>query len=62
MKSNFQIKKPQKQKSIAPKDEISGKKISQEELEEFIHKSGAAGSFMIFRSKNKKNELGMDNL
>lgn len=36
--------------------------IDQKEFEDFVSKSGAKGSFMIFRSKNKKDELGIDQL
>jgi len=38
------------------------KTINQTEFEDFVSKSGAKGSFMIFRSKNKKDELGIDQL
>ena len=38
------------------------KTINQNEFEDFVSKSGAKGSFMIFRSKNKKDELGIDQL
>ena len=37
-------------------------KMSTEEFEEFVTKSGAAGSFMIFRSSKKDDELGIDEL
>jgi hypothetical protein len=36
--------------------------MSAEEFEEFVTKSGAAGSFMIFRSSKKDDELGIDEL
>ena len=36
--------------------------LTQEEFEEFVSKSGAAGSFMIFRSNKKDSELGLDEL
>ena len=36
--------------------------MSAEEFEEFVTKSGAAGSFMIFRSSKKDDEVGMDEL
>ena len=36
--------------------------LSPEEFEEFVTKSGAAGSFMIFRSSKKDDELGIDEL
>ncbi len=36
--------------------------LTKEEFEEFILKSGAKGSFMIYRSKNQNDELGIDEL
>ena len=36
--------------------------MSAKEFEEFVIKSGAAGSFMIFRSSKKDDELGIDEL
>ena len=36
--------------------------MSAEEFEEFVTKSGAAGSFMIFRSSKKDDELGIEEL
>ena len=38
------------------------KPLTQEEFEEYVIKSGAKGSFMVYRSKNKKDELGIDEL
>ena len=38
------------------------KEISPQEFEEFIIKSGAEGSFMIFRSDKKDDELGLEEL
>ena len=63
MKTNFKTKKE-------PTNDSSPKKISskttndltQDEFEDYVSKSGAAGSFMIFRSKNKKDELGIDEI
>tara|TARA_B110000263_G_scaffold246888_2_gene258694 strand:+ start:230 stop:412 length:183 start_codon:yes stop_codon:yes gene_type:complete len=36
--------------------------LTKEEFEEFIHKSGAKGSFMVYRSTKKDEELGIDEL
>ena len=52
IKSNFKITKEIEEK----------KNYSQKEFEEFVSKSGAAGSFMIFRSEEKDTELGIDQL
>jgi len=38
------------------------KDLTKEEFEEFILKSGAKGSFMVYRSDNKDDELGIDEL
>jgi len=38
------------------------KDLSAEEFEKFIVDSGAKGSFMIYRSPKKDDELGIDNL
>lgn len=38
------------------------KDVTKEEFEEFINKSGAKGSFMIYRSDKKDEELGLDEL
>jgi len=62
MKSNFTIKKPSKltRSSTVPND--SKTEYTKEEFEEFILKTGAAGSFMVFRSDKKEDELGLDEL
>jgi len=61
MKTNFKTKTPKR--NIKSKEKNSSPmNLSQDEFEEFVIKSGAAGSFMVFRSKNKENELGIDNL
>jgi len=38
------------------------KDLTQEEFEEYIAKSGAKGSFMVYRSNKKDEELGLDEL
>ena len=38
------------------------KDLTQKEFEEFISKSGAKGSFMVYRSTKKDEELGLDEL
>ena len=61
MKTNFKTKKESTNNS-SPKKTSSKttNNLTQEEFEDYVSKSGAAGSFMIFRSKNKKDELGID--
>jgi hypothetical protein len=39
-----------------------GENLTQEEFEEYIAKSGAKGSFMVYRSNNKDDELGLDEI
>jgi hypothetical protein len=64
MKTNFKQKKQSKIQDYSKKkpSENKRKDLTQEEFEEFVSKSGAAGSFMIFRSKNKNDELGLEQL
>ena len=44
------------------KSNFKDKELTQKEFEEYIAKSGAKGSFMIYRSDNKEEELGLDEL
>ena len=38
------------------------KDLTQEEFEEYIIKSGVKGSFMVYRSDKKDEELGLEEL
>jgi hypothetical protein len=63
MKTNF--KKIQSQDNIekgTETDVIEKTNLSQEEFEKYVIESGAKGSFMVYRSKNKEDELGIDEL
>lgn len=60
MKTNF--RKPEKENIPKELDTESSKPLSQEEFEDFIIKSGAKGSFMVYRSEKKEEELGLDEL
>ena len=62
MKTNF--KKDKIIPSSNPSSEIteSKKDLTQEEFEDYMSKAGAVGSFMVFRSNTKKDELGIDSL
>ena len=63
MKTNFKTKKESTNDSSHKKTSSkTTNDLTQEEFEEYVSKSGAAGSFMIFRSKNKKDELGIDEI
>ncbi len=60
MKTNFK-----KIKSDKYSDEVKKEfkqELTPEEFEEYVVNSGARGSFMIYRSKNKDDELGLDEL
>ena len=63
IKSNFKISKESKaDEQKIEKEAETREDLSQKEFEEFVSKSGAAGSFMIFRSEEKDTELGIDQL
>ena len=63
MKTNFK-KESQNLKSDTDNVENneSQKDLTPAEYEDFIIKSGAKGSFMIYRTKKKEDELGIDEL
>jgi hypothetical protein len=63
MKANFKISNssnnlPEKEHE----EEISPKELTKEEFEDYMLKSGASGSFMVYRSNKKDDELGIDEL
>tara|TARA_Y100001936_G_scaffold132126_1_gene129157 strand:+ start:4934 stop:5122 length:189 start_codon:yes stop_codon:yes gene_type:complete len=62
MKSNF--KENYKENKPTEINEIYEKKgsMTDEEFETFIIESGARGSFMVYRSDKKDDELGIDEL
>lgn len=41
---------------------VPEKKLTKEEFEEYIVSSGAKGSFMVYRSEKKDEELGLEEL
>ena len=61
MKTNF---KKEKEVENHDKSDKNSKNtdLTKEEFEEFIIKSGAKGSFMVYRSDKKEDELGLDEL
>jgi len=64
MKSNFKTSNsetPSDSNSLT-ETENTNKELTKEEFEEYMLKSGASGSFMIYRSDKKDDELGMDEL
>lgn len=61
MKTNF--KENKKDGNEEKSDSINQKKtLSPEEFEKFIIESGVKGSFMVYRSTKKDDELGLDNM
>jgi len=63
LKTNFRKNKDSLSQDKNKMDTESEKKdLTQEEFEEYIVKSGAKGSFMVYRSKKKDDELGLDEL
>lgn len=61
MKTNFKKIQSDLIPDEIPKTEFK-REMTQKEFEEFVLKSGAKGSFMIYRSENKDEELGIDEL
>lgn len=61
MKTNFRKDSSEKPLENNSKP-IERKDLTKEEFEDFIVKSGAKGSFMIYRSQKKDDELGIDEL
>ena len=63
MKANFKInddKKPENKETPVEEEKTD---VTDEEFENYIVKTGAAGSFMVFRNfKNKEDELGLDEI
>jgi hypothetical protein len=63
LKTNFR-KNENSSVEIPDNIEVDSEKkdLTKEEFEEFITKSGAKGSFMVYRSTNPDEELGLDEL
>lgn len=65
LKTNFETKKTISSNTDDNKNptiENAKEDLTEEEFEELVSRSGAAGSFMIFRSQKKDDELGLDEL
>jgi len=63
MKTNFKkIQSKEYDTQKLTKSENDNKKLTQKEFEDYVVKSGAKGSFMIYRSQKKDDELGIDEL
>ena len=69
MKTNFKKDKTSSSESnektsnfIIQGHKVPEKKLTKEEFEDYIINSGAKGSFMIYRSDKKDEELGLEEL
>lgn len=64
MKTNFKKTDSTQYKEYIEYDEVKNdsSELTQKEFEEFIVKSGAKGSFMVYRTEKKEEELGLDEL
>ena len=62
MKANFKISKVTEIDKKIVGESRSTKDLTQSEFEDFIIKSGAKGSFMVYRSNKKDDELGLEEL
>tara|TARA_B100001765_G_C19247418_1_gene225240 strand:+ start:267 stop:455 length:189 start_codon:yes stop_codon:yes gene_type:complete len=62
MKTNFRKNDDKELTSIENVETSDTKDLTQEEFEEYVSQSGAKGSFMIYRSTKKDEELGIDEL
>ncbi len=62
MKTNFKKIKSDSYSDKPSEVKEFKRELTPEEFEEFVVNSGARGSFMIYRSKNKDEELGLDQL
>jgi len=60
MKANFKIKK--NHENNIPDNDKQVEDITEKEFEEYVSKAGASGTFMVFRSINQDDELGIDEL
>ena len=64
MKTNFKKTETDEYKKYPEYYEVKNEssELTQEEFEEFIVKTGAKGSFMVYRTDKKDQELGIDEL
>ncbi len=64
LKSNFKPKqsKDYNQYPGFVETEAESSDLTPKEFQDYVIKSGARGSFMIYRSENKDEELGLDEL
>lgn len=62
MKTNFRKDEITDTSECRAEPDARDSDLTQEEFEEYISKSGAKGSFMVYRSVKKDEEMGLDEL
>ena len=63
MKTNFRKSESDSTaEHIDTKTNVNKTNLTREEFEEYVSKTGAKGSFMVYRSTKKDEELGLDEL
>lgn len=62
MKTNFRKNENILNVNVGLSSNVSKKDLTPKEFEKFIIDSGAKGSFMVYRSSKKDDELGIDEL
>jgi hypothetical protein len=62
MKTNFRKNEDNPNNNVNSSSNVAKKDLSPKEFEKFIVDSGAKGSFMVYRSSKKDDELGIDEL
>ncbi len=62
IKTNFKVNKTEDKTNSSNFETKEKTHVSSDDFEEFVEKSGAMGSFMIYRSTKKDEELGIDEL
>ena len=66
MKTNFRTEKKTSEMTVSEfmiqGKSVPDKQLTPKEFEDWVLKSGAKGSFMVYRSENENEELGIDEL
>ena len=60
IKTNFRKDQQDKKENLESNEKKED--LTKEEFEDFMLKSSAGGSFMVFRSNKKDDEMGIDKL
>jgi hypothetical protein len=62
LKANFKVSDSSTNTNVDSQENMPTKELTKKEFEDYMLKSGASGSFMIYRSDKKNDELGLDEL